>query len=131
MNSLQLGGRLTRDPELKFGKDSGNSYVRFSIAVSRDFKDKETGEVGVDFFNCYAFGKRAEVIEKYFKKGFKIFITGNMRMDMVQKEGHKVCYPKVIVHTIDFADSKENKEKDLEIPVDENVDELKDDEFPF
>lgn len=65
MNSVQLVGRLTRDPEVRY-TDGGLSVARFSLAVDRRFKN-ENGPTA-DFPGCIAFGKTAEFIEKYFKK---------------------------------------------------------------
>ena len=56
MNLVILTGRLTRDPELKFGQ-SGKAYSRFSLAVNRAGKKDEA-----DFINCVAFGKTAEIV---------------------------------------------------------------------
>ena len=69
MNSVQLVGRFTRDPEVRY-TDGGSTIARFSLAVDRRFKS-ENGPTA-DFPNCVAFGKTAEFIEKYFHKGMKI-----------------------------------------------------------
>lgn len=69
MNSVQLVGRFTRDPEVRY-TDGGSTIARFSLAVDRRFKS-ENGPTA-DFPNCVAFGKTAEFIEKYFHKGRKL-----------------------------------------------------------
>ena len=64
-------GRLTRDPEVRYSQGANPTAVaRFSIAVDRRFKRE--GEPDADFFNCTAFGKQAEFIERYLRKGVKI-----------------------------------------------------------
>ena len=69
MNSVQLVGRLTRDPEVRY-TDGGTTVARFSLAVERRFKS-ENGPTA-DFPNCVAFGRTAEFIEKYFHKGMRL-----------------------------------------------------------
>ena len=66
MNNISLMGRLTRDVELKV-IDNGTSISKFSVAVNRDFKNKD-GEYEADFFNCVAFKHTADFVKTYFKK---------------------------------------------------------------
>ena len=106
MNSIIIMGRLTKDTETG-SSQSGNTYARFSIAVDRRFKKE--GEQDADFFNCSAFGKKAEFVEKYMKKGTKVVISGEMRMDRVTKDGKTTTYPKVMVNDIEFAESKKSE----------------------
>lgn len=73
MNSVQLVGRLTRDPEVRY-TDGGTTVARFSLAVERRFKS-ENGPTA-DFPNCVAFGRTAEFIEKYFHKGMRLLLYG-------------------------------------------------------
>ena len=104
MNSVQLIGRLTKDPEVRY-TDGGASIARFSIAVDRRFK-QEGGE-SADFINCVAFGKTAEFIEKYFTKGKKIAITGRIQTgNYTNKDGQKVYTTDVVVKTTEFVESK-------------------------
>lgn len=106
MNSIIIMGRLTKDPETG-SSQNGNTYARFAIAVDRRFK--KDGEQDADFFNCSAFGKKAEFVEKYMKKGTKVVISGEMRMDRVTKDGKTTTYPKVMVNDIEFAESKKSE----------------------
>ena len=104
MNSVQLIGRLTKDPEVRY-TDGGASIARFSIAVDRRFK-QEGGE-SADFINCVAFGKTAEFIEKYFTKGKKIALTGRIQTgNYTNKDGQKVYTTDVVVETTEFVESK-------------------------
>ena len=75
MNSVQLTGRFTRDPEIRY-TDGGLSIARFTLAVDRRFRQE--GGPSADFIGCIAFGKTAEFIEKYFSKGKK---SGGERPD--------------------------------------------------
>lgn len=89
MNLVVLNGRLTRDPELKFGQ-SGKAYSRFSIAVDRPFQSSsDKNSQTADFINCVAFGKTAEFIGEYFRKGRKILLNGKLQMSQYESEGKK------------------------------------------
>lgn len=96
--------RLTKDPEVS-SSASGTTFARFSIAVDRRFK--RDGEPDADFFNCSAFGKIAEFIEKYGKKGTKFLISGRLENnDYTNKDGQKVRDNRIIIEEIEFAESK-------------------------
>ena len=75
MNKIILMGRLTRDPEVRYGGANNTAVARFSIAVDRRFKRE--GEPTADFFNITAFGRLGEFAEKYLKKGTKILSYKN------------------------------------------------------
>lgn len=101
MNRINLIGRLTRDPELRYTQSATPlAVVQFTVAVNR----RKKGEC--DFINCNAFGKTAETIEKYFKKGAQIGIDGSLRIDTAEKDGEKRTYAKVVVDNITFCGSK-------------------------
>lgn len=105
MNKVILMGRLTRDPEVRYGGSSGGAIARFSIAVDRRFKRE--GQPEADFFNCTAFGKTGEFVEKYLHKGTKILLDGEVQNDnYTNKEGQKVYSTQIIVNQIEFAESK-------------------------
>lgn len=79
VNKVILYGNLTRDPELK-ALPSGSQVAEFSIATNRVYKDKNGAkQEEVDFHNIVSFGKQAEVIAQYLKKGRPIFIEGRIR----------------------------------------------------
>lgn len=106
MNSVQLLGRLTRDPDVRYA-DSGSTIARFSLAVDRRFK-QEGGETA-EFINCIAFGKTAEFIEKYFTKGLKIALNGRIQTgSYTNKDNVKVFTTDVVVENVEFAESKNN-----------------------
>jgi single-strand DNA-binding protein len=86
LNNLSLVGRITKDPEVKFIGTESTPVVNFGIAVNRVFKNK-AGEYEADFFNCSAFGKTAEFMGSYVKKGNLIGITGNLTTRQYDKEG--------------------------------------------
>ena len=100
MNIIILTGRLTRDPELKFGQ-SGKAYSRFTLAVDRPMQKGEA-----DFINCVAFGKTAELIGEYLRKGRKAGVTGRLQMGRYEVNGEKRTSYDVVVDTIEFLESK-------------------------
>ena len=104
MNKVIMMGRLTRDPEVS-SSASGTTFARFSIAVDRRFKRE--GEPDADFFNCTTFGKQAEFVEKYLKKGTKMLVTGRIQNDnYTNKDGQTVYSVQIIVDELEFAESK-------------------------
>ena len=106
MNKAILMGRLTRDPEVRYSQGASQTAVaRFSIAVDRRFKRE--GEPDADFFNCTAFGKQAEFIERYLRKGVKVVVCGRIQNDnYTNKEGQMVYSVRVMVDEVEFAESK-------------------------
>lgn len=107
MNKVILMGRLTRDPEVRYSQsDTSMAIARYSIAVDRRQKQ---GEQTADFINCVAFGKAGEFVEKYFRKGMKIAVTGRIQTgSYTNKDGQKVYTTDVVVEEQEFAESKGN-----------------------
>lgn len=106
MNKVILVGRLTRDPEIRYSQGATSTAVgTFSIAVDRRFKRE--GEPDADFFNCTSFGKQAEFVERYLKKGMKMVVVGRVQNDnYTNKEGQKVYSTRIMVDELEFAESK-------------------------
>ena len=106
MNKVILVGNLTRDPEVRYSQGASQTTVaRFSVAVNRSFK--RDGEPDADFFNCTAFGKQAEFIERYMQKGTKVALSGRVQNDnYTNKDGQMVYSVRIIVDDIEFASSK-------------------------
>ncbi len=100
MNLVVLIGRLTRDPELKFGQ-SGKAYSRFSLAVDRPFSKGEA-----DFINCVAFGKTAELIGEYLRKGRKVAVNGRLQMNRYEVNGEKRTSYDVLVESMEFVEGR-------------------------
>lgn len=107
MNKIILMGRLTRNPEVRYASGENTTTIsRFSLAVNRRFV-KEGDSVKADFFNCTAFGKQAEFVEKYLQQGTKILVTGRIQNDnYTNREGQKVYSVQVLVEEVEFAESK-------------------------
>ena len=104
MNKVILIGRLTRDPEVRYGQNN-NAVARFSLAVDRSFK--RDGDPDADFINCVAFGKTGEFMEHYFKKGMKAVIEGRIQTgSYTNKDGQKVYTTDVVAERVEFGESK-------------------------
>lgn len=105
MNKAEFVGRLTRDVEVRT-TESGTVTARFTIAVSRKFKNAE-GVYEADFINCVAFGKTAEFLDKYFSKGSMIGVTGRIQTgSYINKDGQKVYTTDLVVEECEFVTSK-------------------------
>lgn len=102
-------GRLTKDPEVRYTQgDNSMCIASFTIAVDRRFK----GEQSADFINCVAFGKLGEHVEKYYRKGLKIALTGRLQVrNYTNRDGKKVYVTEVVVEELEFAESKNSGEK--------------------
>lgn len=110
MNLCIFIGRLTKEPTLETSMN-GKSYIRNTVAVDRRYKTNDGPSA--DFFDFTAFGGTAEFISKYFKKGSRIVLTGEMQNDTyTNKEGRRVTSTKLNVEKAEFAESKgESKEE--------------------
>lgn len=134
MNSVQLIGRLTRDPEVRY-TDSGASIARFSLAVDRRFKQENGADA--DFINIVAFGKTAEFIEKYFHKGMKIALNGRIQTgNYTDKDGKKVYTTDIVAENVEFCESKGNSaNNDVQAPASNgdfmSIPDVMDEELPF
>ncbi len=79
LNKAQVYGNLTRDPELK-SLPSGTKVTSFGLATNRQYKDKDGNKKEqVEFHNIVAFGKQAEVLAQYMKKGRPLYVEGRMQ----------------------------------------------------
>ena len=110
MNKVIIKGRLTRDPEVRYTQTTNTQISNISVAVNRRFV-KEGEEREADFFNCIAFGKQAEFLSKYFKKGQEILLSGRLQTRTWDDEqGQKHYVTEVIAEEAYFADSKRDGE---------------------
>jgi len=104
MNNVQLVGRLTRDPEIRYS-DGGTSVARFTVAVDRRFHKE--GQQDADFISCVAFSKTAEFIEKHFRKGMRIGLIGRIQTgSYTNQEGQKIYTTDVCTDNVEFVESK-------------------------
>lgn len=104
MNSVNITGRLTRDPDVRYS-NGGSTIARFTLAVDRRYKT-ENGPTA-DFIGCITFGKSAEFVEKYFQKGMKMELSGRIQTgSYTNQEGVKVYTTDVVAEQIGFGESK-------------------------
>lgn len=103
MNSIQLIGRLTKDPELR-KTEQGKSVAKFTIAV-QDGKDKAY------FHDCVAWEQQAELMSKYFTKGKQIGVNGKLTTRTYEKDGHNVKVTEVVVKEITFIDDGKREQQ--------------------
>lgn len=101
-----LVGRIVRDPEIRYSQgEKSTAIAKFSLAVERKFKQE--GQPTADFINCIAFGKKAEVLEKYCKQGTKIVVEGSWQTgSYTNRDGSKVYTNDCMVENLEFAESK-------------------------
>ena len=105
LNTITIMGRMTRDPELKT-TPSGAAVTSFTLAVERDFKDKETGEKAPDFIDCVAWRGTAEFVARYFSKGRMAVASGRLQLrDYTDKDGNKRRAAEVVAENVYFGDS--------------------------
>ena len=111
MNKILLCGRLVREPEVRYSQGSNSMAIAsFTLAVDRKFK--KDGEQSADFINCKAFGKTAEVIEKYVSKGTKIIVEGRWQTGSYKnKDGATVYTNDCMVESIEFCESKSSSKQ--------------------
>jgi len=111
MNHVIFMGRIATDPIIRrtTGENS-RAVASFAIAVPRAYKRENGPEA--DFFYCTAWGKLAEHIEKYWRKGMKALITGSIENEQyTDREGQKKTSTKVIVNSIEFCEKKQEQEE--------------------
>lgn len=125
LNKTNLIGNLTKKPELKT-LPSGGSVSSFSLATNRTWKDKNSGEKKseVEFHNCVAFGKTAELIAQYCDKGSQLYLEGRLRTRSWEKDGIKKYTTEIIIETMQFgnkpkqeAPAKQESESNFEPPL--------------
>ena len=133
MNRTELIGNVTKDIELNTSSSKVN-YCNFSLAVRRRYPDKDGNEI-VDFHNCSAFGKLAETLAKYVKKGNKLFVSGELIYDTYEnKEGTKKTVAKIMVEQVEFLTPKSVNgvtPESAENPHPEDMTPIDDDSLPF
>ena len=110
LNHIDLMGRLTADPELR-RTDSGNAVASFTLAVDRDFADKQSGKKETDFIRCVAWRQTADFVSKYFSKGRMMVASGRLQIrSWTDKDGNKRETSEVVIDNAYFGDSKKDSD---------------------
>jgi single-strand DNA-binding protein len=108
MNNVNLIGRLTREPELRYSS-GGVAISNFSIAVNSKRKQGDKWVDEVDYFDCTLFGKQAESLDQYLTKGKQVGIAGRLKQNRWEKDGQNYSKVVVIVNQIDLLGGTERQ----------------------
>jgi single-strand DNA-binding protein len=144
INKAILFGNLTRDPELK-ALPSGMNVCNFSIATNRVYKDRDGKKAEqTDFHNIVVFGKQADTVAQYLKKGSSAYIEGRMQTRSWEQNGEKKYRTEVIADSVQFgprssgggatsrkADSPEDEPAQSGSGIDYPKDDINPDDIPF
>lgn len=122
MNNINLVGRLTADPNLRYTSNS-NPVANFKLAINNG-KDKDA-----DFIDCVAWGSKAENLSKYTSKGDMISVEGAMKNKNYEKNGQKIYTYEVLAFRINYLQTKgvQTTTQDEEVDGQEEFD----DDLPF
>lgn len=127
MNTIILCGRLTKDPSYATTQ-GGQNYAKFSLAVDR------VGQEKTDFIDCTAWGKTAELVNRYLVKGRQVIVQGSLYIDTYERDGVKRTKADVRVDRVEFVGSKENTAQNANNGADGDINRLKpidDEDIPF
>lgn len=129
MNSVNLMGRLVRDPE-PYMTEEGVYRVKFTVAINRPFAKE--GQQQADFISCVAWQKTGEFIAKYFKKGDMIAVIGELHSNSWNDEDGKSHFStSVSVKKTFFTGVKLTETEDAEEVIYEDIDDFTEDDLPF
>ena len=134
LNTIAIQGRVVNDLELKYNQNGEGSTLKFTIAVQRDFKNKQTGEYEADFIRCLAFNNTAELISKWSKKGNLITISGKLQTGSYEnKEGQKVFTTEVVINNADVFTGNQNQQNNQQntSPQQFMKNDVEDEDLPF
>ena len=111
-NSTQLIGFLGKDPEVKT-LESGKEVATFSIATTINFKNRESGEKESKtyWFNVVAWGKLAQLVGNYLKKGSHVAIEGMLTNRSYEKDGETRYITEIILNEVEFLDKKNGSQE--------------------
>lgn len=117
LNKTIFMGRLTRDPELRY-TGNGTAVASFTLAVDRDFVDKQTGEREADFIDFVAWRNMAEFVVKYFRKGQMAVASGRLQIRPWEaKDGSKRRSAEILVEDIYFAGARKKTQDAAQAPA--------------
>lgn len=109
MNKVILIGRLARDPDLR-KTQSGQSFVRFTMAVNRNFKNAN-GETEADFISCIAWRNTADAIARFLNKGSRISVEGRIQTGSYEDStGKRVYTTDIVCESFEFLDTRSSQQ---------------------
>ena len=141
LNKVLLYGNLTRDPELR-ALPSGMNVVNFSIATNRTYTGKDgKKQEQADFHNVVVFGRQADIVNQYLKKGRGVFIEGRIQTRSWEKDGQKQYRTEVVAERVQFGPGRgegggggarnEAPQDDSPAGIDYPKDDINPDDIPF
>ena len=102
LNKAMIYGNLTRDPEMK-SLPSGMNVTEFSLATNRVYNDRDgKRQESVDYHNVVVFGRQAETVNQYLKKGSGAFVEGRLQTRSWEKDGHKNYRTEIVADRVQF-----------------------------
>jgi len=107
VNKVILVGNLGNDPDTRYLPD-GNAVTNISVATSKSWKDRESGQTNerTEWHRVVFFRRLAEIAGEYLKKGSKVYIEGELRTRMYEKEGQKHYSTEIIANEMQMLDSR-------------------------
>lgn len=107
LNKVMLMGNLTRDPELRY-LPSNTAVANLGLAINRRWRNQQgEQQEETSFIDCEAFGRQAEVLNQYLRKGRPVFIEGRLKLDQWQdREGQNRSKLKVVIESFEFIDNR-------------------------
>lgn len=110
LNHITIMGRLTRDPELRYTQ-SQTPVASFTLAVDRDFANRDSGERQTDFIDVVAWRQTGEFVSKYFTKGSMAVVSGRLQIrDWTDRDGNKRRSAEVVADNVYFGESKRRED---------------------
>lgn len=144
LNKVMLYGNLTRDPELK-SLPSGIQVSNFSVATNRVYKDRDGNkQEQAEFHNVVVFGRQAETVSQYLKKGSGAYVEGRLQTRSWEQDGQKKYRTEIIAERVQFGprsagggapSQEDNSSQDTQDSNDSGIDypqdEINPDDIPF
>lgn len=134
INKALIYGNLTRDPEIR-ALPSGQNVASLSIATNRVFRDRDgKKQEQTDFHNIVVFGRQADSVGQYLKKGSAAFVEGHLQTrSWESKDGEKKYRTEIVAERVQFGprSSSGEQREDKEAPTDTPQDDINPDDIPF
>lgn len=128
-NRVILIGRTTADVELQYTKGS-KAYARATIAINRRYKN-QNGEYEADFISLVAWGKTAELLREYTRKGMLISVEGELRSSSYEKDGQRLYQTDVLVSNFSRLEKPKNATDNESVFGHSEPMDIADDDLPF
>ena len=111
LNKVMLIGNLGKDPEIRYSQQ-GTAIVKFPIATTEQWYDKTSGEKQekTEWHNIVAFGKPAEILEKYLSKGSPIFLEGRLQTNRYEKDDQTRYFTEIAVNNFQFLGGRQDNQ---------------------